>query len=292
MFKHLLIPTDLTDGLPRLTGYLDAIALTGVTKVIFLHSCAIVDDGDKPRVREDKLSRARKLLKLDEQMIPKGITAEVILDNRRPADAILDSIDKHDIDLVLVSRPIRSLLDEKLFGSTTIAVLQRIKVPVMVLRPELLWVMTRDELCLRFQHFFSHLMIPYDHGNSAQHVIAQIKANVPKQPKGLLACTLCWVVSDAGQQELAATQKFNEAERVLGQVKKDLEALGLTVDTVIVSGTPVLEAQKAAHDRDIHAVVVSSGSVGKIWELSIPSFAGEILRRSVYPVIYFPPPGR
>ncbi|MDG2989933.1 universal stress protein [Candidatus Synechococcus calcipolaris G9] len=292
MFKHLLIPTDLTDGLPRLTGYLDAIAATGITKVIFLHCCIIVDDGDKPRIREDKLSRARKILKLEETDIPQGMTAEVILDNRRPADAILDTIDKHQIDLVLVSRPIRSFLDEKLFGSTTIAVMQRINVPVMVMRPQVLWVMTRDELCLRLQNFFSHLLIPYDHGSSAQHVIEVIKKNVVSQPKGLESCTLCWVVSDAGQQELAATQQFNEAERVLVSVKDDLQKLGLVVETVIVSGTPVVEAQKAAHDRDIHAVVVSSGSVGKIWELSIPSFAGEILRRSVYPVIYFPPAGR
>lgn len=292
MFKHLLIPTDLTDGLPRLTGYLDAIAVTGITKVIFLHSCTIVDDGDKPRIREDKLSRARQILKLEEAGIPRGMTAEVILDNRRPADAILDTIDKHQIDLVLVSRPIRSFLDEKVFGSTTISVMQRIKIPVMVLRPQLLWVMTRDELCLRFQNFFSNLLIPYDHGNSAQHVIAEIKKNIVTQPKGLQSCTLCWVVSDAGQQDLAATQKFNEAERVLAEVKEDLQKLGLGVETVIVSGTPVLEVQKAAHERDIHGVVVSSASVGNIWEFSIPSFAGEILRRSVYPVIYFPPAGR
>jgi len=66
----------------------------------------------------------------------------------------------------------------------------------------------------------------------------------------------------------------------------------LRVKSLIKVGSPVAEVEAVAHDLDIHAIALSSAAVGKIWELSIPSFAGEILRRSVYPIIYFPPFGR
>jgi len=293
MFKNLLIPTDLHDGLPKLTGYLGALAAAGIEKIVFLHACPIDDDGDKPRLREDKLNRARNLLKIDSAKVPANIKVEVITDHRRPADAILETVEKFQIDLVLVSRPIRNLLDEKLFGSTTIGVLQRIKIPVMILRPQLLWVMTTAELNLRCQQLFRNLLIPYDHSPSAQHLIQQIRQGVQRQTSPSIASiTLCWIISDAGQGELAVSEQQPRAAKILAELKHEFTSYGLTVETEIRVGNPIVEAQLAAHDRDIHAIAVSSASVGKIWELSIPSFAGDIIRRCVFPVIYFPPAGR
>ncbi len=293
MFKQVLIPTDLQDGLPKLTNYLQPLAAAGIEKLVFFHACPIDDDGDKPRLREEKLNRARNLLKLDASKIPANVTAEVIIDNRRPADAILDTVEKHQIDLVLASRPIRSLLDEKLFGSTTIGVLQRIKIPVMILRPQLLWVMTTAELNLRCQQLFRNLLVPYDHSSSAQHLMQQIRKGVQGQGNhGIAALTLCWIISDAGQGELGVGEERPRAEKILAELKREFTGYGLSVETEIRVGNPIVEAQLAAHDRDIHAIAVSSASVGKIWELSIPSFAGDIIRRCVFPVIYFPPAGR
>jgi nucleotide-binding universal stress UspA family protein len=293
MFKNLLVPTDLHDGLPKLTTYIDALAAAGIEKLVFLHACPIDDDGDKPRLREQKLERARQSLKIDPTQVPVNIKADVIIDNRRPADTILDTVEKHQIDLVLVSRPIRNLLDEKLFGSTTIGVLQRIKIPVMILRPQLLWVLTRAELNLRCQQLFRNLLVPYDHSPSAQHLIQQLRKGVQRQTStGIASITLCWIISDAGQGELGVGEERPRAEKILAELKNEFTSYGLSVETEIRVGNPIVEAQLAAHDRDIHAIAVSSASVGKIWELSIPSFAGDIIRRCVFPVIYFPPAGR
>lgn len=293
MFKRLLIPTDLQDGLPKLTTYTGALAATGIEKVVFFHACPIDNDGDKPRLREEKLNRARNLLKIDSAQTPANVEAEVMIDHRRPVDAILDIVEKHHIDLVLVSRPIRNLLDEKLFGSTTIGILQRIKIPVMILRPQLLWLLTRAELTLRCQQLFKNLLVPYDHSPSAQCLIRQLRNGVQHQSgTGIAAITFCWIISDAGQGELGVTEEWPRAEKILADLKNEFSGYGLSIETEIRLGNPTVEVQMAAYDRDIHAIAVSSGSVGKIWELSIPSFAGEIIRRCVFPVIYFPPAGR
>ncbi|WP_299044706.1 universal stress protein [uncultured Thermosynechococcus sp.] len=293
MFKNILIPTDLHDGLPKLTHYLEALKTAGARKLIFLHARPINEDGDKPRLREERLQQVRDLLQIDPASIPADLKAEAIIENRRPADAILDAVEKHQVDLVLASRPIRNLLDEKLFGSTTIEVLQRIKVPVMIMRPQVLWVMTTAELNLRCQNLFRHLLVPYDHSPSAQHLVQQLREGVKKPDQASIASlTFCWIISDAGKGELGIGEQRPKAEKILADLKQEFTGYGLNVETEIRFGNPVVEAQLAAYDRDIHGIAVSSGSVGKIWELSIPSFAGEIIRRCVFPVIYFPPAGR
>jgi hypothetical protein len=44
-----------------------------------------------------------------------------------------------------------------------------------------------------------------------------------------------------------------------------------------------------AQEHDVSAIAIASSTLGKLIELSSPSFAGEILRRSWHPVVYFPP---
>lgn len=57
MFKNILIPTDLHDGLPKLTHYLEALKTAGARKLIFFHARPIDEDGDKPRLREKSCNR-------------------------------------------------------------------------------------------------------------------------------------------------------------------------------------------------------------------------------------------
>ncbi|HYW21080.1 MAG TPA: hypothetical protein VE956_17620 [Nodularia sp. (in: cyanobacteria)] len=41
---------------------------------------------------------------------------------------------------------------------------------------------------------------------------------------------------------------------------------------------------------DISAIAVSSGTIGKLQEWLVSSFAAEVLRQSWYPVLFFPFP--
>ena len=45
---------------------------------------------------------------------------------------------------------------------------------------------------------------------------------------------------------------------------------------------------RMAMDYDITAIAVATDTLGKLAELSGPSFAGELLRRSWHPVLFFP----
>jgi nucleotide-binding universal stress UspA family protein len=75
----------------------------------------------------------------------------------------------------------------------------------------------------------------------------------------------------------------------LSATQTQLESLDIQVSTQIAHGEPIQEILKAANELDVSAIACSSDSLGKLIEWSIPSCAGEILRRSWHPVLYFPP---
>jgi hypothetical protein len=97
------------------------------------------------------------------------------------------------------------------------------------------------------------------------------------------------VVEDAGRRELSRDYQVKQAKERLAQVKADLEAINLMVETEVRQGNPLLEVLEAAQLSDASAIALSSEAPNKLIDWSIPGFTNEVLRRSWHPVIYFPP---
>jgi nucleotide-binding universal stress UspA family protein len=70
-----------------------------------------------------------------------------------------------------------------------------------------------------------------------------------------------------------------------------LEKVNLQVETEVKEGPSVTSILEMAVMADISAIAVSSGTIGKLQEWLISSFAAEVLRQSWYPVLFFPPQG-
>jgi nucleotide-binding universal stress UspA family protein len=287
MFQRLLICTDLSDGLHRLTHFVPSLAAGGVKQIIFLHIIPVLGTREIPRIDEQKIAAAR------DRLTPppcEGIDIQVKVEWGKPIDQIINAIKNHQPDLIMVGTPTRSLLTEKLMGSTLMGLCQRITVPLMILRPQLLGAYTSEELDLRCRHLFRYLLIPYDGSRTADYLLGQVKQKAQKRPKDSLEeCRLCWVYQASGRRGLPKAE-FPEASKVkLVEAKEELIALDLQVSTEVLEGTAIQEVLMTAQEHDVSAIAISSGSLGKLIEISSPSFAGEILRRSWHPVIYFPP---
>lgn len=293
MFKRLLICTDLVDGLQRLVDFIPSLAVGGVEQIVFLYVAAISADQAVPHVDESAIAAARKRLTVSN--VPEGVEVKIEVQSGQPIERILSMIATHQSDIIFVGAQSRSLLTEKLFGSTTTSLCQRIKIPVLILRPQLLSTYTIEELDLRCRHLFRYFLIPYDGSSVADYLIEQVKqAARDRAPDSLDACLLCWVVEGGGRRALSALMKEEETKKAkakLEQVKGELAALGLEVTTQLLYGEAVPEILLAAQEFDISAITIASDSFGKLMELSVPSFAGELLRRSWHPVIYFPMKG-
>ena len=286
MFRRLLVCTDLSDGLQRLVNFIPSLAIAGVQQVTFLHCVPLNESGAIPRVDQKKMDSARDRLSV--AIAQTSVDVQVVVESGRPRDTILRIAKEVESDLIVVGTPVRSLLAEKIFGSTAIALYERTPIPILALRPQLISTYTTEELALRCQHLFRHLMLPYDGSETAKYLIEQLKQLVSQPNRVLQACFLSWVVDDVDRRGIPLEPKVQAAEAALAAVKAELISLNLQVETEVLLGLAVPEILKASVEPDISAIAVCHGARNQFLKMSVPSFTAELLRQSWHPVIYLP----
>ncbi|WP_421655341.1 universal stress protein [Leptothermofonsia sp. ETS-13] len=290
MFQRLLFCTDFSDGVHRLASFVPHLAKTGAKQIVFFHVVPL-DGGTIPRIDQASVDRARERLSVAQQNVPEGVDVKVQIESGRPSDLILQTAGNLETDLIILGMPFRGRITEKLFSSTAMRVCERTTIPLMTLRPQLLSTYTSEELELRCQHLFRHLLIPYDGSETSKYLVEQIKRRAVDRPvNSLQRCHLCWVVEDVTRRGLPKDYQVEPARKELAGVKAELESIGLRVEPIEVrQGDPIVEILDVAQMADVSAIAVTSGSMGRFQELSIPSFTRELLHRSWHPILYFPP---
>ena len=290
MFKRCLICTDFSDGLDRLVNFVPNLAQGGLEQIVFLHSVPLWEEGEIPRIDKDGIKKAEARLSKALENVPEGVEVHVEVPSGRPTDMIPQALKKYRSEVILTGTPIRSLLQEKLFGSTTQGLAKLVKTPLMTLRPELISTYTCEELALRCQHLWRYLLIPYNDSESARYLIKQIKEYANQAPAdSFQRCLLCWVIGDSGSRRITIDYLLKEAEGKLKSVQAELEELGLQVDIEVSQGNALHKVLDLALNKDISAIAIGNVSSGNIFEWTVPSFANEVLRRSWFPVVCFSP---
>lgn len=287
MFQRLLICTSLADGLQRLVKLVPSFAAAGVQQITFLHVVPLEGRGI-PKPNELKVKQATERLAIAKDGVPAGVDVQLEVQSGRVADCILATAQTHRSELVMLGTESRSLLTEKLFGSTAVGLCQSNRLPVLVLRPQLVSAYTLEELDLRCRHLFRYLLLPYDGSKTSEFLVAQIKQRTAHQSVPT-QCLLLRVIEDNDQiDKLMHDVRLKEAETQLAAAKQGLESSQLVVTTKIEQGDPVLGTLQAAMDYDVTAIAIATGTLGKLAEWSSPSFTGELLRRSWQPVLFLP----
>jgi nucleotide-binding universal stress UspA family protein len=290
MFQRCLICTDFSDGLYRLVEFVPSLAASGIKHIVFLHSVPVWEEGEIPRINQEGIDKARDRFQQQLKNVPEGVEVTIEVPSGRPIDTIPKVAKHHKIDVILVGMPIRSLLQEKLFGSTSAGLVRACTTPLLSLRSQLISTYTREELDLRCRHLFRYLLIPYDGSNASQYLVQRIKQSVQhQQNRSLEQCMLLWVVGEGGRREVPKDYQIEDARAKLQAVKAELEQLGLQVNAEVRLGNPYEEVLDAALEYDISAIAISSDNLGKLIEWPVRSFAGELMRRSWHPVLFFPP---
>ena len=288
MFQTCLICTDLSDGLDRLIYFVPSLAQVGLKQIIFFHSVPLWEEGEIPRVDEEQIETAKSNLSAALKSVPSAeIEVKVEVASGRPVDTIPKIIASYQIDVIIVGTPIRSALQEKIFGSTTMGLAKLTSKPLMIFRPQLISTYTEEELTLRCQHLWRYLLIPYNDSKAAQCQIEEIKRLGANCNKAIEKCLLCWVVEDKGRREIPAEYRMQEARAKLEGVKKDLTNLVGEVEIEVRLGNPLQEILDAALTHDISAIAIGGDRRSNLLQWTVPSVANEILRRSWFPVLFF-----
>ena len=289
MFQRALICTDFTDGMYRLAQFVPSLVAGGFKSLVFFHNVSVESGREIPREDPDLLEPARQRLQALLREVPQGVDVTIEVQLGRPSDGILRLAKQHQVDVIFLGTPTRTLLEEKLFGSTTASLAEKTGVPLVILRPQLVSTYTTAELELRCAHLFRYLLVPYDGTDGGKNIIRKIHQQVKDNPDSVLErVRLLWVIDENVRRELHGDNPIQQAEQELDQLQADLAALNLVVSTTIVEGDPLEEIRKTAEMHDIGAIATCSRSIGGILRWSSPSLTREILRCSWHPVLFFP----
>jgi len=306
MFKKIVVCTDFNDGLLRLARCLKSLAIGGIQEIVFYHSVPLWTEGDIPRVDEDKLQAARdRFAATLADVLPTApdeppINVHVEVRSDQLIDNLLEVIQTYQSDLVILGAQSRTLLSEKLFGSTSASLAEKLPIPMLVLRPALLAIFTDEEFELRCQHLLRNLLVAYDGSEAAEMLITAIldrlehdtaiaNANPSTTPRSVQACKLGWVLEDTGRRGIPIAEKVSQAETAIATTANRLQGHGLTVSATVRIGDPITEILKLASDDNISAIAVTAHNLPKLIEWSRHSFANALLRSSLHPVLFFPP---
>lgn len=296
MFQRLLICTDGTDGLHRLTLLLSSIQAGGFSHVTFLNVVPLETDCEIPHEDREGIERAHHLLDNAKNHCPTGLNldVQVISSGGRIEDTILEVAAQTNSDLIIMGSAHRTLLAEKLFGSTAAAVSQHSSVAMLIVRPQLIATMTLEELDLRFRHLLRYLLVPYNDGEGTQGLVQTLRKWIQQQrdrglPTQVERCRLFWAV-EQGRREVPVEYWLDTARKRLEELRQDLQVEGLTVDTQAeVTSDRLSRFLDAAREHDISAIAIHASRVNRLVELlSVPDINAALLRRSLHPVLVIP----
>ena len=290
MFQSCLICTDFTDGLYRFIDFVPNLAQCGLKKIIFFHSVPLWEEGEVPRIDEEKVEQAQQRLQKAVEHAPSEVDVQIEVLSGKPLDTIPRVLKKHPADVIMTGTPIRSLLQEKFFGSTSAGLAKITSQPLNIIRPELITTYTREELALRCQHLWRYLLIPYNDSETARYLIREIKKYAQDRPENSLKqCMLMSVIDDSGRKSMLVEQRSKEAKATLESVKAELETLDIRVNTLVKTGNPLQEITTAAVDFDISAIAVATDYRNSLLQWTVRSFANDLMRSSWFPVLLFSP---
>ena len=290
MFRNCLICTDFTDGLHRLVNFVPDLAKGGLQQVVFFHSAPLWEEGEVPRIDEEKVQAAKERLSVAIENAPPEVDVKVEILSGKPCDTIPRILKKYPAEVILTGTPIRSLLQEKFLGSTSVALARQTEQPLTIIRPQLITIYTKEELALRCQHLWRYLLIPYNDSKAARYLIEQIKKYAANRPENSLQkCMLIWVVDDPGRRAILTESHVQKAKEKLESTKAELEQLGLEVNVEVREGNPLQEILDAALVYDISAIAIGDDYRNQFLEWTAPSFASDLLCRSWFPLVLFSP---
>jgi len=289
MFQKLVICTDFEDGLLRLASCLDSLAVGGIREVVFFHYVPMWEEGDIPRVDDQKIEAAHERF----ASVSAGFSGDLVVKfevrSEQLVTNLLEVIRKYGSDLVILGAQSRTLLTEKLFGSTTTTLTGKLPVPMLVVRPPILSTLTDPELDLRCQNLFRYLLVAYDGTEASEGLIGMLIDRLSRSSETAIErCKLGWVV-DTNRHGVSATEKLAEAEATITATAQRFTALGLETLTEVRTGDSIAEMNKMASEGGVSAIAVTAHSLPKFLEWSRPSFPNQLLRSSLHPVLFFPP---
>ncbi|HYW21081.1 MAG TPA: universal stress protein [Nodularia sp. (in: cyanobacteria)] len=123
----------------------------------------------------EKIAQAQTRFTKAMEQSPTDVEVKIEVQSGKPVETILKVAHAYKSSLIILGSPSRSILTEKLVGSTMADLSRQTKIPLLVVRLQLFSAYTSEELTLRYQHLFRSLLIPYNDNQISNYLVQQVK---------------------------------------------------------------------------------------------------------------------
>lgn len=276
MFEKVLFPTDFSEYANKTLECIGDIP--GVKEIVLLH---VVDPAylskrglaQEPYVQNAMINLEEQKKRLESIGLEVKLKVDVI-NGGDVSQAILETVNKEKVSLVVMGAHGKSLVEGILLGSVATNVLRYGKTHVLIMRHKLVdWVggIKFEKSC---RQIFSKVLLPIDFSDPAMETLS-----IAKNLEAIEEAILMHVV-DKGETQQEIDASVQEAKKKLEDIGKELNSAGMNVKTRVCVGSPSESIISEAEKENVSLIMISTLGKGMFRELLLGGTARDVARRT------------
>lgn len=281
MFRAVLVATALSPSSNRVLGCLPGLRPLGTKQIILVHALGIKH---LDQLRYVLAPRVEPHLAAQRAVVEKqGFKTITVIAAGLPAPEVYRLAKLRRASLIVVGSHGSTLARDTLLGGTTVGVLNRATMPVLVI-PRRIFEQAKSNRCEgTCGDFRRHLLFCTDFSHTSQRAFAYVERIVQT---GSQRVTLLHV-QDRARIAKHRLEEFHEiAGSRMERLRNRLKQEGAwTVEIELPYGAPVEEILRAAERDNDTLIVMGTQGRGFIGEFFLGSVSHEVARRTAAPVL-------
>jgi len=222
-----------------------------------------------------------------ELLVENGIKSHIRIEVGAPNAEILRIAEEEGVDLIVIGRKKRTLMEKVYVGSHIMDILRRSTVPVLMSKYMVQFEWENEQLTRTNEHIFDRPMLATDWSQPSENAMQRMSAL-----KGLAETILVMHVIDAklskgmDSTRLGAIEK--ESKSRLQNYCRTIEQFGMNAEYHLSAGKTVQELVRLSRDHKASMIVM--GKTGKDWfqEYWLGGVSHQIAELSELPVLLIP----
>lgn len=294
IFKKVLFHTHFRElALNSLKTILE-LKNTGLESIVLTHiiprdHVSFVPYGGYLKETETQLKAEARMRFEDwqELIAQQGIESHIRIEVGAPNAEILTIAEKENVDLIVIGRKKRTLMQKVYVGSHIMDILRRSHVPVLISKYMVQFEWENDQLTRTNDHIFERPMLATDWSQPSENARQRMSAL-----KGLAKTILVVHVIDTkltkGMNRDRRTEIEKESKKRLENYCRKIEQFGMNAEQHLSAGKTVQELIRLSRDHKASMIVM--GRTGKDWfhEYWLGGVSHQIAELSELPVLVVP----
>lgn len=283
MFKKgkVLLATDFSKTAEKLTDCLVELKNVGIEEVLILQ---VLEDhiGSFEGAHFAKKTDQKLLEKSREKAEKIGLKASTAVEIGKPYKKIIEKAEEENCSLILISSHGGGIIKELLLGSTTLNLIRKTTVPVLIEKYE---EIARDEFKTVSKNKFERILLPIDFSVFNDKVLDMVK-KMSNPSEEIILTNI--IESSDNLEELKERKK--EVEKRLKEIHKELtaEIINSRCNIEVRHGDPAKNIIEVAEEKDAGLIIMSKKGKSNLKELLIGSTAEKVAEKSPIPVLLVP----